>query len=225
MTVAATPKPRDGVVRPAVKQDHIETHFPILMMEREFEGASELNRHLAELVLDFERTRETWRPNDPHQYNAGFSTDIDLFDHPAPALQTFRGMIEETFFDYLHVLKDRGLLGLSDETLDGYEMDGVAWAVILRRHEWICPHSHEGGAFAGTYYVRLPPLQFPEGCLEFVNPLGRYSSDPLFATSATLRRHPREGVMLLFPSHYIHLVYPFVGNGERISFSFTLNTR
>jgi uncharacterized protein (TIGR02466 family) len=206
---------------PLVTRDAVEVHFPVLIMERQYEGVTDLNRKLAEIVRTLARTRKSWIPNNPRQYRAGFSTDVDFLDLPDPAVKKVRGMIEECLTAYVQRLCEAALIPLQDTSLQEYTLGIHGWSVILGEGDWICPHIHRGGEFSGVYYVEIPHLDFPEGCIEFINPMPSFSSVVAQATSETVRKMPQEGKMLVFPASYMHLVYPFGGPYQRIAVSFT----
>lgn len=203
-------------------QDAFETHFPVLFMQRRHTGLEPLNRELAGLVRELERTRKSWEPNNKHQYRAGFSSALDFLDLPHPAIPAARQLTVDAVGAYMRHLQGVGLLDMGRHTLDDYRMELFGWCVLLRQSEWICPHIHKGAAFSGVYYIEVPKLEYPEGCLEFISPQGFYSSVPGRALAETTRLMPEEGVMLLFPAGYMHLVYPFHGAGDRICFSFNV---
>ena len=203
-------------------QDEFETHFPVLFMQRRHTGVAALNRELASLVRELERTRKSWAPNTKKQYRAGYSSALDFFDLPHPAVPVARQLTVDAVGAYMKHLQGVGLLEMGESTLADYRMELFGWCVLLRQGDWVCPHIHKGGAFSGVYYVEVPPLEYPEGCIEFVNPQGFYGSVPGRALAETTRLMPEEGTMLLFPASYMHLVYPFHGTGDRICFSFTV---
>jgi len=204
-----------------IVHEDFEVHFPVLIMERQYDGVAELNRELARFVRSLARTRKSWNPNNRRQYRAGFSTAVDFLDFAEPAVATIRAMIEDALTKYVQRLCDASLIPLEDTSLRDYALSIHGWSVILGEGDWICPHIHRGGEFSGVYYVEIPPLEFPEGCIEFINPTPSFSSVIEHATAETVRKMPREGRMLLFPASYMHLVYPFHGPRERICVSFT----
>jgi tetratricopeptide (TPR) repeat protein len=85
--------------------------------------------------------------------------------------------------------------------------------------EW---HIHRGGWLSGVYYVRVPPMVATHsdgrGCIEYGPPPRLASAMPGLIPS---RRHiPREGFLLLAPSHYPHRTIPTGAAEPRISFAF-----
>ena len=97
-------------MKPEVTQNKIETHYPVLFMERSFESYTSLNTQLGLLVRELESTKSSYRPNNQSQYNAGFSTEINLSELNNPAISILHSMIEDAFIDYLKSLNNAGLL-------------------------------------------------------------------------------------------------------------------
>lgn len=97
-----------------------------------------------------------------------------------------------------------------------------AWGLIQRggdHEEW---HIHRDGWLSGVYYLQVPSRVSAEGeghgCLEFGPPRALEAILPGFVSS--WRFEPREGLLLLAPSHYPHRTIPTGAEDERISFAF-----
>lgn len=96
------------------------------------------------------------------------------------------------------------------------------WGLIQRGgayEEW---HSHRGGWLSGVYYVRVPAQVSTAGdgpgCIEFGPPPSLFEAMPDLIPR---RRYlPREGKLLLAPSHYAHRTIPSGADEYRISFAF-----
>jgi tetratricopeptide (TPR) repeat protein len=97
-----------------------------------------------------------------------------------------------------------------------------AWGLIQRGGDYEEWHSHPGGWLSGVYYVRVPRQVSAEGsgrgCIEFgpPPPVARARPDLL----PILRHAPREGHLLLAPSHYAHRTIPTGADEHRLSFAF-----
>ncbi|MEM7223044.1 MAG: tetratricopeptide repeat protein [Pseudomonadota bacterium] len=96
----------------------------------------------------------------------------------------------------------------------------TGWATVLESGGHQDPHNHPGGVLSGVYYVRLPATADEvEGNLEF----GRPSAG--LGTAFTPKLHrvvPKEGQLVLFPSHFWHHTIPFESAETRISIAFDL---
>lgn len=97
------------------------------------------------------------------------------------------------------------------------------WGLVQRCGEYEEGHIHPGGWLSGVYYVRVPaavaaaPVPGP-GCIEFGVPSSLAEARPAAARS---RRYlPREGLLLLAPSHYLHRTIPSGVDEHRISVAF-----
>jgi tetratricopeptide (TPR) repeat protein len=97
-----------------------------------------------------------------------------------------------------------------------------AWGLIQRGSDYEEWHSHPGGWLSGVYYVRVPRSVSAEdegpGCIEFGPPPPVARAMPDFIPP--LRHAPREGTLLLAPSHYAHRTIPSGADEYRISFAF-----
>jgi tetratricopeptide (TPR) repeat protein len=94
-----------------------------------------------------------------------------------------------------------------------------AWANIQGPGGYEDWHAHRAGWLSGVYYVEVPEGFSTDGdgagCIEF-------GTSPSLAETfpETLRIAPREGLLLLMPSHIYHRTIPFASDGQRISFAF-----
>ena len=97
-----------------------------------------------------------------------------------------------------------------------------AWGLIQRGGDHEAWHTHRGGWLSGVYYVRVPATVSAEGegpgCIEFGPPPALYDADPNLVPR--WRHAPREGTLLLAPSHYSHRTIPTGAEAYRISFAF-----
>jgi tetratricopeptide (TPR) repeat protein len=97
------------------------------------------------------------------------------------------------------------------------------WGLIQRGGEYEEGHIHPSGWASGVYYVRVPaavaaaPVPGP-GCIEFGPPAAIAAQAPDLAPA--LRYVPREGLLLLSPSHYQHRTIPSGVDEARISIAF-----
>jgi tetratricopeptide (TPR) repeat protein len=97
-----------------------------------------------------------------------------------------------------------------------------SWGLIQRGSDYEEWHSHPGGWMSGVYYMCVPRSVSAEdegpGCIEFGPPPPVARAMPDFIPP--LRHAPREGTLLLAPSHYAHRTIPSGADEYRISFAF-----
>jgi tetratricopeptide (TPR) repeat protein len=97
-----------------------------------------------------------------------------------------------------------------------------AWALIQRGGEFEEWHLHRAGWLSGVYYVQVPKsvsaLGGGAGCIEFGAPTALQRAMPGYVP--VWRHCPREGTLLLAPSHYPHRTIPSGADEYRISFAF-----
>jgi len=96
------------------------------------------------------------------------------------------------------------------------------WGLIQRGGEYEEAHIHPTGWLSGVYYVQVPSVVSDAGagpgCIEFGPPAAIAEAFPDLAPPC--RYIPREGLLLLSPSHYQHRTIPFVADELRISVAF-----
>ncbi|MET4700454.1 tetratricopeptide (TPR) repeat protein [Constrictibacter sp. MBR-5] len=96
------------------------------------------------------------------------------------------------------------------------------WGLIQKSGDYEDWHTHRGGWLSGVYYIQVPePFSTAgdgAGCIEFGPPPSLVATGE--PPGAPLRIAPREGLLLLCPSHYHHRTIPFVSDRRRISFAF-----
>lgn len=100
-----------------------------------------------------------------------------------------------------------------------------SWIVKSKEGDYNPVHMH-GGNLSGIIYLEVPPQvadpMQPDGKLDFI--FGQFKPENLdFLGSRQVV--PSVGDLYLFPAWLQHVVYPFRGAGERISYSFNLNVK
>jgi Tfp pilus assembly protein PilF len=97
-----------------------------------------------------------------------------------------------------------------------------AWGLIQRGGEYEEWHIHRGGWASGVYYVRIPrevaEAKDGRGAIEYGPPPSLAEALPELAPPQRYR--PREGHLLLAPSHYAHRTIPPLTDEPRVSFAF-----
>jgi hypothetical protein len=97
-----------------------------------------------------------------------------------------------------------------------------SWIVLSREGDYNPAHKH-GQHLSGIAYLRVPPQvadpRTMDGKLQFL--YGTLKEENLDFLGMR-RVVPAEGDLYLFPAWLTHLVYPFKGPGDRVSYSFNL---
>ncbi|MDX1569153.1 MAG: putative 2OG-Fe(II) oxygenase [Xanthomonadales bacterium] len=205
-------------------KDQLENHYPILVMQRDFDGVAELNERLFELIEGlaerYADTPENAVKSGKISTQGGYqtSTESNLFTLESDAVRELRDdILLPAVRTYLEAV-------FGDEAS---QMDPwlVGWANLLAPGDWQGPHYHptDSNLASAVYYVRLPgDRPNPEGRIEFVNPI---QASTYHGYSATRRLHPREGKLVLFPPYYMHYVHPFKGDRRRAVIAFDVLAR
>jgi hypothetical protein len=93
-----------------------------------------------------------------------------------------------------------------------------AWTLKQGPGDYQALHSHEAH-LSGNIYIEVPELDIghtnTDSCIEFRLPTVR--NPARFTFTDTWRFRPERAKIIMFPSYLPHTVYPWRGNGHRIS--------
>ncbi|MDN5865415.1 MAG: 2OG-Fe(II) oxygenase family protein [Gammaproteobacteria bacterium] len=203
--------------------ESIEQHFPITVMARQHHEVGVLNDKLFDWLEGeasaHANSGENAARNTSISTQGGYqtSTRTNIFQSNRPELRQ---------------LRDRHILPAAHHYLQSVfggqarELDPnlIGWANLLAPGDWQSPHMHpsETNLASGVYYIRLPELNPPEGCIEFINP---HTISVHHGFLTTRRIVPKEGLLLMFPPFYLHYVHPFRGESRRAIIAFDVLTR
>lgn len=97
------------------------------------------------------------------------------------------------------------------------------WATVLKSGGYHRPHNHEHAWLSGVYYAKIPhtgetATAAHAGWLRFDG----FSGYPQLAALKDKVRlvEPRPGLLVLFPSYFLHETLPFDSQDTRVSFAF-----
>lgn len=183
--------------------------FPNPFAQIEFEGCEELNRRIHEYALAMEQSGKIITSRDDKwQYttNWGNCFQITLFRENVPVIEELAGAVRTAMNRYL------AQIGLGDLNAP-VQVSG--WIVMTRAGGYNAPHAHPHGTFSTIYHALMPEKPFPQGCLEFINPIGTMAFHSYGSVNAIVPTKP--GTLFILPSYLVHYVHPFEGPGERIS--------
>jgi Putative 2OG-Fe(II) oxygenase len=112
----------------------------------------------------------------------------------------------------------------ADLRIQVYDWD--VWIVRQFAGEYNPLHTHSDYQISGVGYLKVPSAvlqrrarrdkRSKDGALHLVHGASQFLCDARFLV------RPMEGVMLVFPSHLMHVVYPFLGTEERRSVAFNV---
>lgn len=201
----------------------IEHHFPVTVMVRDHGDVAALNDKLFAWIKEMSNRYGDSDQNaarDPAiATRGGYQTarSMNLFQVDRPEIRQFRDrMVLPAVHHYLKTV-------FGDEAR-GITPNLVGWSNLLGPGDWQGPHMHptESNLISGVYYVRLPEVAPPEGCIEFLNPMP-ISQHHGFSPSR--RIVPAEGKLILFPPFYLHYVHPLRNAADRAIIAFDVLAR
>lgn len=183
-----------------------------------FTDIAELNGALADAILSDPHRLSEFPEED--EANRGSSRVDNLFTGPRPEL--FRSLLAalQKAIDAYPLACREGFDPWPDARPAAARLR--PWGLLQRGGAYEAQHIHPGGWLSGVYYVRVPRSVSEgiegRGCIEFGPPDGLAEA---FAGAAPTQRYvPREGMLLLAPSHYPHRTIPSEVEEDRISIAF-----
>ncbi len=146
-----------------------------------------------------------------------------LLDQKTPAVERFGRQLQAAIERF-----KAALTGDPDHPFFGNIPDDTAinlWATVLNGGGYHPPHHHEGNWLSGVYYAKVPrPAKAAgedhAGWIVFDG----FTQLPGMAGQENLVRRvePVEGLLVLFPSYFMHATVPFSGDDSRISLAFDI---
>jgi uncharacterized protein (TIGR02466 family) len=150
------------------------------------------------------------------QSEQGYLSDIRFLDRDHTTIRTLKSEILKAVNTYLALWTNINRRSLpTNLVLWG-------WAVLMKEGDSNSPHIHPDACLSGVYYVETVDKPFPQGCIEFINPVETLSFNELLRADSCFKISPAAGELILFPSYLTHYVYPFKGPGERICIAFNV---
>ena len=123
----------------------------------------------------------------------------------------------------LHCAKQHGFF---DETFTFESAINSAWIVSQYENEYNPAHNHTGCDISAVVYLKTPDVKGRrnieskkgkkdnDGDISFIhNSVGHRNFD--IFEKGIMSITPTAGLLVMFPSYLAHLVYPFIGEGER----------
>ncbi|WPZ33410.1 TIGR02466 family protein [Thalassobaculum sp. OXR-137] len=194
--------------------------FPTPILKIRVPEAAQINPGLRSQILDRERSE----PGQVRSNVGGWHSNDDLLDWPGPEVGALKSWIGRAIQRMTEVTAGKQQQGLN------VQLDGGAWANVLRDGGYNKIHNHPGCSWSGVYYVSLGERRgdIPgNGQIEFLDPrMGvDFAELPGMPFAGKHVVEPEPGLMLVFPSWLYHYVNPFHGSGERITIAFNVILR
>lgn len=213
-----------AIMRPEIPlSETLTAAFATPVFRRLWPDAGAVNDGLRRAILEREQAERTAG----RSVVGGWHSRDDLLDWPYPEIRALRGWIGAAIQEMTQFARpDIGAAGPVN-----IDLDGGAWANVLRDGGYHKIHNHPDCDWSGVYYVStgaLAPDGPPEnGMIEFLDPrMGATSPGPKGPEAMPKLRVPTAaGLMVVFPSWLYHYVNPFRGTGERISVAFNVRLR
>lgn len=190
------------------KSFSLSSIFPNPFARVELDGVDGLNRRLHAYALEREKAGTIRRSSeDDGTTSWGDAFQAPLFEEKVAVVDELTAAIQAAMAHFL------AQIGLGDLPKSKVRING--WMVLMRANSYNSPHAHPFGTFSVIYHVLVPEKPFPQGRLEFLNPLGTQAFHSFGLVNETV--DSKAGTLFIMPSYLVHYVYPFEGPGERLS--------
>lgn len=201
--------------------ERVRFYFGTPILSVEWPDAEEVNRQLAELILELERSA----PSANQSNRGGWQSEKSLHELSHPAMRELLSWIDISVY-----LASSHLVG--EEEVDRFpgKWRVSAWANVNRTGHFNGLHYHRGGFWSGVYYVAPAAEDVGDGtgAIVFHSPnqagiIAANTKAPAALQQAfrqEIGMQPRAGLMLIFPSWLEHSVNPHSGTRPRISIAF-----
>jgi uncharacterized protein (TIGR02466 family) len=185
-----------------------------------------LNARLRALFL--QRELDAFANRAPYtERNAGvFESRFDLFQWPEAEIAELREFCLSRLMQLVQALN-----GHPPDAARRWRLTVESWFHVTRRGGWFGVHHHPNASWSGVYCVdagRADADAAESGKLTFLHPAALATMHTDYGNEAL--RPPfnvehagyllQPGQLVLFPSHLLHHVTPFEGDGERITVAF-----
>ena len=192
-------------------KDNFIAAFATPIFLRHYADTAELNDTLAETIRQMAHSQQSSDRFRSHQ--GGFYSDDSFFRTKLPGVERLERLVQHAVTDYI-----REVEGPNAPTL---RVDLSAWVALTRAGDYQAPHVHGGATLSGIYYVEVPDVTEPQGCIDLLSPLEQQEMSFLKRYSKThCRVCPKVGDLLIFPAYCKHFVHPFTGADDRIAVVF-----
>jgi hypothetical protein len=185
----------------------LSTIFPNPFARVEYEDMAEINGAIHAYALECESAGNVSRGDEDKSITAwGNCFQIMLSQNLPPPVAELGLAVRRAMAQFLTQI---GLGSVEGQVRES------GWIVLTRAGGYNAPHAHPHGTFSTIYHAVVPEKPFPQGCLEFVNPIGTQAFHSFGTLNEILPSKP--GTLFILPSYLMHYVHPFEGPGERIS--------
>lgn len=180
-------------------------------------GWSTRSDYLSDLAVELKSAHQYRTHPFGHSVRQGSQLPNPL-NLPTPAIQAFRGALQEPVDAYLGHL-GQGSGPLRSRNTGSWKIQGI-WSVLLHPGGFHVDHVHQEGWLSSAFYVQLPDAVTTvdesgdrPGWIRF----GESGSPTQPVQRAQHFLQPEPGMLVLFPSYMWHGTVPFTGDQPRLT--------
>ena len=142
--------------------------------------------------------------------------DLDFFSGNTAPSAEFRRVVHQAVD---HFIK---FLAVKKTELPSYKGQGAAW--LVHKGDFLAPWEAARNDISGIVYLDTgdgPAFEL-RGFLEFLDPRVAVKALPGRRLSVNARVTPQRGLLLLYPSWFRRLLYPYEGESPRVLYDFDI---
>lgn len=189
-----------------------EDLFPVPLIQFEVGDAAKLNKALLKEIS----ARQAKEKGLAKSNRLGWHSAPDLFERKEPAQAQLARIL-------LRMMAEITRQFAPNTKFESLELVPDGWINVNSKGAYNAPHDHPGCFWSGVYYVQVPKSAGDGGLIEFMSPHEVLPHNGVIQAAITAdkrRIKPAAGLVLIFPSHLVHWVYPNESDEDRITIAF-----
>lgn len=203
---------------------NVTPNFAAPLIETTYGEQARLNRQLRKLLLEREGPDIEPKAKTPTLKHKVFESDFSLFSWKDDCIQELRRFVIGSVVQVVQTLND-----YTNEQMARLQISNHTWFHVTRTGGYASAHNHPMASWSSVYCVDPGDdegadnpdngvLRFADArpsASMFLDPGNMHLKRPYNHGSVNYRLKP--GQLIIFPSHLVHEVAPYLGQRERIT--------
>lgn len=187
-------------------------HWPTPLYEAEVPNAREMNLLLMRLIRERSTNMGVSRIG---MFN-GAKSNFDLLRLECDEIR----FLNDAIYSAVAALTGWALGAIGENVTQSMIAEG--WVVEYEQHGYHRMHVHHGSCWSGVYYVSVGNLEPGAGELHLIDPRVGRSAQGASPENISYIIHPRDGLIVAFPSWLSHWVTPTRSDTTRTCIAFNV---
>ncbi len=211
----------------------INTFWPSIIGEFQNEDHEKIKEELMNYFSDYEKenpkgNKQLQDKNYVGNYNL-YQSDYDLHSTQNQTLKTLFGYIGNCIAETVKFANKNQIEKIIDKSKKLNVRFNETWFIRYNKEGFIFPHSHSNCSWCGLYYVQIgKDASIKNGSTYFMRPysgsIDKNDFGSLHLEDENRLFIPREGKLLVWPSHLQHGSHPYSGEKDRTIISINSST-